>query len=165
MDDKLTHLDGNGAAHMVNVGGKAVTERVAIARSIVRLAPKTLALLAQNGLPKGDAMACARIGAILAAKKTPDLIPLCHSLALTSVDIDFEIDAADSSISIFATARCIGKTGVEMEAIVAAQTAAAIIYDMCKAVQRDIVIADTRLMYKAGGKSGEFTAPGFARKS
>ena len=158
---KLTHLDDAGTARMVDVGEKAVTRRVAIAQAIVRLAPETLALLLAGNLPKGDALACSRIGAVMAAKRTAELIPLCHTLPLSFVDINFEISEEPAQIRILAEARCAGRTGVEMEAIIAAQTAAAIIYDMAKAVQRDIVITDTRLLYKNGGKSGEFRAPGF----
>lgn len=157
----LTHLDPQGNAHMVDIGSKPATERVAKAQARVLLARETLKLLLERNLPKGDALSCARIGAILAAKRTAELIPLCHTLPLTLVDLDFEVE--ESAIRILATAKCSGKTGVEMEAIVAAQTAAAIIYDMCKAAQRDIVITDIRLLYKAGGKSGEFIAPGFEK--
>lgn len=160
---KLTHLDEDGSARMVNVGQKAETDRVAIAQSVALLAPATLKLLVDGDLSKGDALGVARIGGILAAKRTAELIPLCHTLPLSYVNIDFEIMQSPPGIRIIAEARCHGRTGVEMEAIVAAQTAAAIIYDMAKAIQRDIVIADTRLLYKNGGKSGEFCAPGFNR--
>lgn len=156
----FSHLDEQGATRMVDVGGKETSRRVAIAQSVVMLGAKTLEMLERAALPKGDALACAKIGAILAAKKTSDLIPLCHGLPLSYVDLKFEISHEPPSIRIIAEARCEGKTGVEMEAIIAAQCAAAIIYDMCKAVQRDIVITDTRLLYKNGGKSGEFKAPG-----
>lgn len=159
MTNKLTHIDAHGNARMVDIGQKPATERIAIAQACVILSQETLKLLQTDSLPKGDALACARIGAILAAKRTAELIPLCHTLPLTHVDIDFEIE--NTTIRILAQARCTGKTGVEMEAIIAAQTAAAIIYDMCKAVQRDIIISDIRLLYKTGGKSGTFTAPGF----
>lgn len=160
---KLTHLDENGTARMVDVGKKEQTDRVAVAQSVALLAPATLKLLVDGDLPKGDALGCARIGGILAAKRTAELIPLCHTLPLSYVNIDFEIRQDPPSIRIIAEARCHGQTGVEMEAIVAAQAAAAIIYDMAKAVQRDIVITDTRLLYKNGGKSGEFLASGFSR--
>lgn len=158
---KLTHIDENGTARMVDVGDKGHTSRVAMAQSVVLLAPATLKLLVDGDLPKGDALGCARIGGILAAKRTAELIPLCHTLPLSYVNIDFEIKSSPAAIRIITEARCHGQTGVEMEAIVAAQVAAAIIYDMAKAVQRDIVITDTRLLYKSGGKSGEFSAPGF----
>ena len=157
----LTHLDAEGHTHMVDVGQKPVTRRVAVAEAVVELAPRTLELLREKALPKGDALACAKIAAILAAKRTDSLIPLCHSLPLDSVDVRFEL--GDTRVRIESEARCTGRTGVEMEAIVAAQTAAAVIYDMCKAVQRDIIISRVRLLYKSGGRSGEFRAPGFAR--
>lgn len=157
----LTHLDEEGHARMVNVGAKPQTTRKAIAQTVVELAPETLALLLEGNLPKGDALSCARIGAIQAAKRTPEIIPLCHSLPLSFVDINFEICEEPPQIRILAEAQCIGQTGVEMEAIVAAQTAAAIIYDMTKAVQRDIRITDTRLLYKNGGKSGEYRNPDY----
>ncbi|MDE5831635.1 MAG: cyclic pyranopterin monophosphate synthase MoaC [Desulfovibrio sp.] len=144
---------------MVDVGDKGETERIAIAQAKTLINAKTLALLREQALPKGDALGCARIAAILAAKRTPQLIPLCHSLNLTFVGVEFEIHDEPPSIRIIAEARCKGRTGVEMEAIVAAQTAAAVIYDMCKAVQKDIVITDTKLLFKSGGKSGEFRAP------
>lgn len=161
MANNLSHLDDCGNTRMVDVGAKAYTARRAIAQAVVYLAPETLNLLQKAALPKGDALACAKIGGILAAKQTATLIPLCHSLPLSFVDIRFEISDSQPQIRIIAEARCNGQTGVEMEAIVAAQCAAAIIYDMCKAVQRDIVIGDVRLLYKNGGKSGEFRAPGF----
>lgn len=148
---------------MVDVGQKPVTSRIAVAQAVVLLAPETLDLLIEGNLPKGDALACARIGAILAAKRTAELVPLCHPLPLTLVDIDFEISRDPARIRVIAEAHCEGQTGVEMEAIIAAQTAAAIIYDMTKAVQKDIIITDTRLLYKNGGKSGEFRAPGCSR--
>ncbi len=160
-DKEFSHLDSQGALRMVDVGAKKVSERVAIAEAIVVLAPETMRLLREKALPKGDALACAKVGAILAAKRTPELIPLCHSLALSSVELRFELSAEASPeawIRIEAEAHCQGQTGVEMEAIVAAQTAAAIIYDMCKAVQRDILIRQVRLLYKSGGRSGEFRA-------
>lgn len=155
----LTHIDEEGRAKMVDVGAKAETERKAAAQAIVLLNEETMRLLREKALPKGDALGCARIGGILAAKKTPELVPLCHSLYLTYVGVDFEILDAPPRIRIVAEARCKGRTGVEMEAIIAAQTSAAIIYDMCKAVQRDIIISDVKLLYKSGGKSGEFKAP------
>lgn len=158
---KFTHLDSNGKAHMVDVGSKPITSRVAVAQAVVRLSDKTLGLLLDNALPKGDVLACARIGAIMAAKRTAELIPLCHTLPLSMIGVNFEISRQPPSIRIISEARCEGRTGVEMEAIIAAQSAAAIIYDMCKAVQRDIIIDNVRLLYKNGGKSGEFRAAGF----
>lgn len=158
MENKLSHIDQGGGITMVDVGEKKITRRIAIAEAIVELSEKTLALLEEQALPKGDALACAKIGGILAAKRTSELIPLCHSLELSYVDIRFEINHNPPSIRIEAETRSTGQTGVEMEAIIAAQTASAIIYDMCKAVQRDIVIKNVRLLYKNGGKSGEFRA-------
>ena len=159
----FTHLDASGRAHMVDVGEKPVTRRVAVAEAVVLLSAHTLELLREKALPKGDALACAKIAAILAAKRTDSVIPLCHSLPLDSVDARFELSDTPPQVRIETEARCTGRTGVEMEAIVAAQTAAAVIYDMCKAVQRDIIISRVRLLYKNGGRSGEFRAPGFER--
>lgn len=162
MNKTLTHLDEQGRAHMVDVGAKPVTARVAVAEAWITVAPATLDLLRQAALPKGDALACARVGAIMAAKRTPELIPLCHPVPLTQVTVDFELgDKADPRVRIVVEAHCTGQTGVEMEAIVAAQTGAAIIYDMCKAVQRDMVIGPVRLLRKSGGTRGDFTAPGY----
>ena len=158
---KLTHIDENGTARMVNVEAKGATARVAIAQAMLELAPETLRLLLEGGLPKGDALGCARIGGIMAAKRAAELIPLCHPIPLDVVDINFEITEDPPAIKILAETRCHAKTGVEMEAIIAAQTAAAIIYDMAKAVQRDMLITGVRLLYKNGGKSGEFRAPDF----
>lgn len=159
----FTHLDAEGRARMVDVAQKPVTHRVAVAEAVVELSARTLELLREKALPKGDALACAKIAAILAAKRTDALIPLCHNLPLDSVDARFELGDRPPRVRIETEARCTGRTGVEMEAIVAAQTAAAVIYDMCKAVQRDIVISRVRLLYKNGGRSGEFRAPGFER--
>jgi len=154
----LTHLDEKGQARMVDVGGKTPTTRVAVAEALVRLSPETYRILTGEGMPKGDAFACARIAGILAAKKTADLIPLCHPLGLDSVDVRFELLPECSSVRIEAEARLNAKTGVEMEAMTAASIAALTLYDMCKAVQKDIVVERVRLLYKAGGKSGEFKA-------
>jgi cyclic pyranopterin phosphate synthase len=154
----FTHLDDKGQARMVDVGAKAPTTRVAVAEAVVRLSPETYRLLTGEGMPKGDAFACARIAGIMAAKKTSDLIPLCHPLGLDSVDVRFDLDQAGHSVRIEAEARLTAKTGVEMEAMTAASVAALTLYDMCKAVQKDIVIERVRLTYKSGGKSGEFKA-------
>jgi cyclic pyranopterin phosphate synthase len=143
---------------MVDVGAKTVTTRVAVAEARVRLSPKTYVMLTSKTLPKGDAFACARVAGILAAKKTADLIPLCHPLGLDAVDITFDLDEQAHSVRVQAEARLCAKTGVEMEALVAASVAALTLYDMCKAVQKDIIIERVRLLYKAGGKSGEFRA-------
>ncbi len=156
MERAFTHIDAEGKVTMVDVGSKDVTLRKALAEAWVELAPETAALLRDKALPKGDALACAKVGGILAAKQTSALIPLCHNINLTYVDVRF--DMVDNRLHIVTEARAKGETGVEMEAIVAAQAAAAIVYDMCKAVQRDIVISRVRLLYKNGGKSGEFIA-------
>lgn len=157
-NDGFTHLDDKGRARMVDVGAKAPSTRVAVAEAVVRLSEKTYRLLTGEGMPKGDAFACARIAGVMAAKKTSDLIPLCHPLGLDSVDVRFELDEAAHSVRIEAEARLTAKTGVEMEAMTAASIAALTLYDMCKAVQKDIVIERVRLTYKSGGKSGEFRA-------
>jgi len=151
----LTHLDERGAARMVDVGAKDVTERTAVATCRVELAPATAALLADGALPKGDAIALARVAGIQAAKRTPDLIPLCHQIALTGVTVDLEVDREVGVVTIAATVRAKDRTGVEMEALTAASVAALTVYDLVKAVQRDAVIADLRLVRKTGGRSGD----------
>lgn len=143
---------------MVDVGAKETTERLAKAQAVVRLSEETMAKLLNQALPKGDVLSCARIGGIMAAKRTSELIPLCHNIPLSYAGVDFEILENPPRVRIITECRCRARTGVEMEAIVAAQCAAAVIYDMCKAVQRDIVIDDVRLLYKSGGRSGEFIA-------
>jgi cyclic pyranopterin phosphate synthase len=148
----LTHLDEQGNARMVDVGAKPATERVAVARADVALSPDTLALVREGRAAKGDVLAVARVAGIMAAKKTPDLIPLCHTIMLSSVAVDF--DFADSGIAIRATARTTGPTGVEMEAMTAASVAALTIYDMVKGVERGVTITGVRLVHKSGGKSG-----------
>lgn len=161
MENDLSHIDESGNARMVDVGHKKATRRRAIAQGIVNVNSHTLELLKTRALPKGDALAFAKAGAILAAKQTSILIPLCHSLPLDFADVRFEVYDSPPHIRILAEMSCEGKTGVEMEAIVAVQTAAAIIYDMCKAVQKDIVITDVRLLFKEGGKSGTYAAKDF----
>ncbi len=156
---RLTHFDKKGAAHMVDVGDKDVTERQATAAATVRMAPETLKLIQQGDAKKGDVLGVARIAGIMAAKKTADLIPLCHPLALSNVTVDFLIHEADNAIEVRASCKLKGRTGVEMEALTAASIAALTIYDMCKAVDRAMVIADTRLLEKSGGKSGTYKAP------
>ncbi|MDR1777788.1 MAG: cyclic pyranopterin monophosphate synthase MoaC [Desulfovibrio sp.] len=156
--DDFTHIDAKGGVTMVDVGAKQASRRRAVAEAWVHLNSATMELLRQAALPKGDALTCAKIGGIMAAKRVGELIPLCHPLNLTFVDVNFEILDDPARIHVVAEARTTGLTGVEMEAIVAAQTAAAVIYDMCKAVQRDIVINGVRLLHKSGGKSGEFNA-------
>ncbi len=153
----LTHLDETGRARMVDVGAKPDTERTAIAKGEIHMRPETLRLIAEKGMPKGDVLAVAQVAGIMAAKRTPDLIPLCHPILLTQVDVAFEIDEAASRIAITATARSCGKTGVEMEALTAVR-AALTIYDMTKAVDRTMRIGNVRLVYKSGGKSGEWRA-------
>ena len=158
MQDNFSHLDKDGNITMVDVGAKPDTQRVAIAEAIVELSPNTLKLLKECALPKGDVLTCAKVGGIMAAKRTSELIPLCHPLNLNLVDVRFEVRDTPPSVRIEAETRTTGPTGVEMEAIIAAQTAAAVIYDMCKAVQRDIVISRVRLLFKDGGRSGAFHA-------
>ncbi len=154
MEKTFSHLDNDGAIHMVDVSGKKETQRVAIVHGSIELAPSTLQLLQACALPKGDVLTTAKVAGILAAKRTAELIPLCHPLPLSYVDVRFAV--RDYGLALETEARTTGLTGVEMEALVAAQMAAATIYDMCKAVQKDIVIRDIRLVYKSGGKSGVF---------
>ena len=153
----LTHLDEHGAARMVEVGDKAVTRRSATAEARVRMQPATLALIVAGQMPKGDVFAVARIAGIQAAKKTSDLIPLCHPLMLSSVAVELVAEAPDA-VRISATCRLAGQTGVEMEALTAASVAALTLYDMCKAVDKAMVIEHVRLLEKTGGKSGDFHA-------
>ncbi len=155
----FSHLTADGTATMVDVGGKPETRRTAVARVEVRLAAATMALLLKKALPKGDVLSVARVAGILAAKKTAELIPLCHPLPLDFVDVRFEVNAEAATLRIETEARTSSRTGVEMEALTAAQIAALTVYDMCKAVQKDIVITDCRLIKKTGGKSGEYNAP------
>ena len=155
---KLTHLDATGNAHMVDVSDKHVTSRSATAKAQVLMLPETLALILSGTAKKGDVLATARIAGIMAAKKTHELIPLCHPLLITKVSVDFVADEKTSSIEVSATVRVEGKTGVEMEALTACSIAALTLYDMCKAVDRGMKITDLRLTEKSGGKSGSFTA-------
>ena len=154
----FSHLTDDGTATMVDVGGKAETRRTAVARVEVRLSPATMDLLIKKALPKGDVLSVARVAGILAAKKTADLIPLCHPLPLDFVDVRFEVDAQTNVLRIETEARTSSRTGVEMEALTAAQIAALTVYDMCKAVQKDIAITNCRLITKTGGKSGDYHA-------
>lgn len=154
----FSHLAADGSLRMVDVGAKAETDRVARARAVVEMRAETLDLLKRDALPKGDVLATAKIAGILAAKRTWEMIPLCHPLAITYADVRFTIQDEPPAVILETEVRTTGKTGVEMEALFAAQTAAATIYDMAKAVQKDMIIRDVRLLYKAGGKSGEFTA-------
>jgi cyclic pyranopterin phosphate synthase len=152
---QLTHLDAEGHVQMVDIGHKPDTERVAIAKGEVLMRPETLRLIVEGSLPKGDVLTTAQLAGILAAKQTPNLIPLCHPLLLTKVDVAFEIDKEASRIEITATVRTRGKTGVEMEALTAVSVAALTIYDMAKAVEKSMRIHDIRLVRKSGGKSGD----------
>ncbi len=152
----LSHIREDGGVRMVDVGGKATSERVAIVRCLVDINEETLAKLKEKALPKGDALATARVAGILAAKRTAELIPLCPPVRLTFADVRFSVRDVPPGVLVEAETRAADRTGVEMEALVAAQTAAAVIYDMCKAVQRDITIRDARLVYKSGGRSGVF---------
>ena len=152
----MTHLDEQGRARMVDVGGKPDTERVAVARGEVTMRPETLRLIAEGSAPKGDVLAVAQVAGIMAAKRVPDLIPLCHPLLITKADVEFEVDEAASRIIVTATVRCRGQTGVEMEALTAVSVAALTIYDMAKAVEKTMRIGDIHLVRKSGGKSGEF---------
>jgi cyclic pyranopterin monophosphate synthase len=156
MSDRLTHLDEDGRAHMVDVSAKDITERVATAQGRIVMLPATLALIVDGKVPKGDVLAVARIAGIMAAKRTPDLIPLCHPLSLSSVTVELEANHDASSIDVSATCKLKGRTGVEMEALTAVSVAALTVYDMCKAVDREMTLGDIRLVHKAGGKSGTY---------
>jgi indole-3-glycerol phosphate synthase len=155
----LTHTDLEGRARMVDVGGKDETERVAVAGARVVMRPETLARIQAGDIAKGDVLAVARIAGIMAAKRTAELIPLCHPLALTSVAVELTCSPERLAVEITATCRLRGRTGVEMEALTAASVAALTIYDMCKAIDRGMIVTDLRLLKKSGGKSGDFTAP------
>ena len=156
--EHLTHFDATGQAHMVDVGAKQDTHRVAVAAGSIRMQPATLALIQSGNAKKGDVIGIARIAAIMASKRTGDLVPLCHPLPITRVAVDFELDAAASSVHCRAQVETIGKTGVEMEALTAVQVGLLTIYDMCKAVDRGMVMTNVRVLEKHGGKSGDWTA-------
>jgi len=153
---KLTHIDASGQARMVDVGAKDITERTATAEAVIDLLPETLKLIIEGGHKKGDVFAVARIAGIQAAKKCSDLIPLCHPLMLSGVNVTLEADEAANQVRVLATCKLAGQTGVEMEALTAASVAALTVYDMCKAVDRGMVIRTVRLLEKAGGKSGHY---------
>ena len=155
----LTHFDADGQAHMVDVGGKDATHRVARALGRIAMRPETLALVRAGGAKKGDVLGVARIAAIQAAKRTADLIPLCHPLPLTRVAVAFALDERASAVEIEVTAETLGRTGVEMEALAAAAVGLLTVYDMCKAVDRDMRIEMVRLAEKRGGRSGHYVAP------
>lgn len=163
-DRRLSHVDDSGKARMVDVGAKADSERVAVARGMVHMRADTLALIRQGGIAKGDVRAAAELAGVMGAKQTANLIPLCHPLPLTQVVVVVDIDGATvkaddtAEVSITATAKTVGKTGVEMEALTAVAIAALTLYDMCKAVDRSMRIADVRLVWKSGGRSGTWEA-------
>lgn len=156
MSQQLSHVQANGEAHMVDVSAKSETYREARAQARVRMLPTTLQLILEGGHHKGDVFATARIAGIMAAKKTSELIPLCHPLALAKVEVELQIDEADSSVIIQTLCRLKGQTGVEMEALTAASVAALTLYDMCKAVDKGMVIEQIALISKVGGKSGDY---------
>jgi len=153
---KLSHFDSSGQAHMVNVGGKPETRRVARASGAIRMAPSTLKLILEGGAKKGDVLGVARVAAIQAAKRTGELIPLCHSLGLTRVAAEFAAEKRRSAIRLVVTVETIGRTGVEMEALTAVSVGLLTVYDMCKAVDRAMTIEEIRLLEKSGGRSGHF---------
>jgi len=152
----LTHINEDGKASMVDVSGKDETVREAVARSFVSMKPGTVRLVLDKSIPKGDVLATARIAGIMAAKKTSDLIPLCHPINLSSVTVELSVDKIKGGVAIEARVKTVGQTGVEMEALTAVSAAGLTIYDMCKAVDKEIVISDIMLLEKRGGKSGEF---------
>ncbi len=154
----LTHFDGQGNARMVDVGAKAETDRVAVAAGSVLMSPATMALIQAGGVKKGDVLAVAQLAGIMGAKRTPDLIPLCHPVALTAVEVTLTCDPARNAVDIAATCRTSGRTGVEMEALSAVAVAALTVYDMCKSADRAMRIVDIRLLQKDGGKSGSWRA-------
>jgi len=160
---QFSHVNASGEAHMVDVGAKNITERTATARAVVVMQAETLALIVSGGHKKGDVFATARIAGIMAAKKTSDLIPLCHPLSLTGVEVDLQTDESNHCVIISATCKLAGKTGVEMEALTAVSVAALTLYDMCKAVDKGMTISEIKLLAKTGGKSGDwYAAPGEA---
>ena len=156
---KLTHLDAAGNAQMVDVGDKPVTRRKAVAVATVTMAAATGALIRDGGVAKGDVFAVARLAGIMAAKRTGDLIPLCHPLGLDAVTVDLALADDDTAVTVTASAQVTGRTGVEMEAMTAASVAALTIYDMCKAVDRAMIVTGVRLLHKSGGRSGTYDAP------
>ncbi|WP_299671061.1 cyclic pyranopterin monophosphate synthase MoaC [uncultured Roseobacter sp.] len=159
MSDGLTHFDAKGDAHMVDVGAKAVTDRIATARCQIKMQPETFRIIAEGSAKKGDVLGVARIAGIMAAKRTSDLIPLCHPLPITKVSVEFEADADLPGYHIEATVKTTGQTGVEMEALTAASVTALTVYDMTKAVDKSMQISELRVVLKDGGKSGRFEAP------
>jgi cyclic pyranopterin monophosphate synthase len=158
MEGALTHLDAEGTARMVDVSAKPLTERVAVAEAVVRLAPETVSRVVAGDMPKGDVVGTARIAAIQAAKRTSELIPLCHQLSLSHVDCDAALDQDAGTLTLTTTAKTVSGTGVEMEALTAASVAALTVYDMVKGVEKGVVIERVRLLEKRGGKSGDWHA-------
>ena len=158
MEPNLTHFDAQGQAHMVDVSAKAETHRVARAAGVIRMQPATFDLVTRGEAKKGDVIAVARIAAIQGAKRTAELVPLCHPLPITRVAVDFELDAARSEVRCIAQVESFGRTGVEMEALTAVQVGLLTVYDMCKAVDRSMVMGDIRVLHKSGGKSGDWGA-------
>lgn len=158
MNENLTHFDERGQAWMVDVGAKSETDRQAVAAGAIRMKPETLAIITGGTAKKGDVLGIARIAAIQAAKRTSDLIPLCHPIALSKVEVGFDIDEKSSTVTCRAEVRCHGKTGVEMEALTAVSVGLLTIYDMCKAVDRGMMIGDLKLLLKSGGRSGPWSA-------
>lgn len=156
ISEEFTHFDEQGNARMVNVGAKAKTKRVAVAAGRVLVNRKTFDLIRSRGVKKGDVLTVAQVAGIMGAKRTPDLIPMCHPILLSGVDLTLDLNEDMLSVDIVATTSCTGATGVEMEALTAVSTAALTVYDMCKSVQRDMVIDDIRLLRKSGGVSGDF---------
>lgn len=156
---ELTHFDEAGRAHMVDVGEKAETLREAVATGVVHMRPETLRRIREGGMAKGDVLAIAQVAGVMAAKQTPQIIPMCHTILLTGVDIAFDLreEGAEGLVGIQASVRTVGKTGAEMEALTAVSAAALTIYDMCKAIDRAMTLTDIRLERKSGGKSGDFT--------
>ncbi len=153
----FTHFDDEGRARMVDVGGKDITRREAVAEGKVLVSRETFGLIRSGGVKKGDVLTVAQVAGIMAAKRTPDLIPMCHPVPVSGIDLKLRLNETDCSVDIEARVRCDGRTGVEMEALTAVTGAALTVYDMCKAVQRDMVITDIRLMKKTGGVHGDYT--------
>lgn len=156
MEKRLTHLNDEGHARMVDVSEKVKTKRIAVAFAKVKLNEETYNLVLNSGIKKGDVLAVSQVAGIMGAKKTSEIIPMCHPIMLTGVDIDFKLNDEKFEIDIYASTKCTGETGVEMEALSAVSISALTIYDMCKAVQRDIEITDIKLLEKSGGKSGDY---------
>ena len=154
---ELNHIDEQGRPKMVDISAKAATERRAVAKGVVRMKPETLDLIKKGGTKKGEVLATAQLAGIMAAKKTPELIPLCHPISIDEVKVEFKLDEKNSTVEISSTVKSTGKTGVEMEALTATAVAALTIYDMCKSVERGMKIENIRLVSKSGGKSGKIT--------